>query len=261
MVSGNFSTTAALKKVLKFNSWLATVDAATKLVVAGNHDAILEKIGKAETQRFLSNSIYLENEEMTINNMNIWASPYSEKGKTRSRNNAFQSKEYLQRTLSQLPPSDGKTMDLLITHGPVPVLANKIPHTYHLWGHRHNSYGVYHRRDNSAQPGLLSVCAPIMDGNFRPCNLPVVIDILNRIGEEEGGGDAKNKSPRKEECYSISQANTNTVFVTLARTVFSASLGIPVPVSVPVPVPVPVPPGSRSMTLQRLGPIFPDIPT
>jgi hypothetical protein len=63
-VSGNFSTTAALKKVLKFNSWLATVDAATKLVVAGNHNAILEKIGKAETQRFLSNSIYFENEEL-----------------------------------------------------------------------------------------------------------------------------------------------------------------------------------------------------
>ena len=163
MIGRKFSVGAALKKVSCFNTWLGQVDATHRLVIAGNHDQIFERIGKLESQRWLSNSIYLENDSLTLNKINIWATPLSEE-KVRSKNTAFQSKEFLTSTMDQIPKDRG--VDVLITHGECTLLEEKITHTIHLWGHKHNSYGVKHRRDNSKQPGLVSICATIMDGRF-----------------------------------------------------------------------------------------------
>lgn len=70
---------------------------------------------------------------------------------------------------------------MLVTHGECSDIVHKItPEFLHVWGHAHNSYGVYKQGDMikghiSAAP--ISICCPIMDFMYRPHSLPVVVDI------------------------------------------------------------------------------------
>jgi len=60
-----------------FNDWLGTIKATHKIMVGGNHDSELERIGKKECKRLLTNCIYLENEFVEVGGFKIWGSPYS----------------------------------------------------------------------------------------------------------------------------------------------------------------------------------------
>jgi len=44
------STRSGVEKLHAFNEWLSTVQCPTKLVIGGNHDSVMEKIGKAGCQ-------------------------------------------------------------------------------------------------------------------------------------------------------------------------------------------------------------------
>lgn len=58
-----------------FNDWLGTIKAKHKIVIGGNHDSLLELIGKEECKRLLTNCIYLENEMITVEGLKIFGSP------------------------------------------------------------------------------------------------------------------------------------------------------------------------------------------
>ena len=60
-----------------FNDWLGTIKATHKIMVGGNHDSELERIGKKECKRLLTNCIYLENEFVEVGGFKIWGSPFS----------------------------------------------------------------------------------------------------------------------------------------------------------------------------------------
>jgi predicted phosphodiesterase len=61
-----------------FNDWLGTIKAPLGcVVVAGNHDSELERIGKKECKRLFTNCVYLENEFVEIGGLKIWGSPFS----------------------------------------------------------------------------------------------------------------------------------------------------------------------------------------
>ena len=59
-----------------FNDWLKEIPCKYKIVIAGNHDFELERIGKYECKRLLTNCIYLENEFIEVDGLKIWGSPY-----------------------------------------------------------------------------------------------------------------------------------------------------------------------------------------
>lgn len=181
MVSKHFSMRAAIKKFAHFNAWLGTCDAKQRIVLGGNHDDLFEKIGKHRVQELLTNGQYVENDICNIGQLSAWGTPLST---GRSPNRAFQSKEFLQRTLAEKPSE----VDILITHGQCDELTSTVKHKLHIWGHNHNSYGIRYAGDFLKvhhQPKVLqsmSICVPIMDGNFRMRNMPVVID-LPKSGE------------------------------------------------------------------------------
>lgn len=182
MVSKHYSQRTSLKKLMQFNTWLGTCNAKQRIVIGGNHDDLFEKLGKERVRDLLTNGCYLENDNCNIGSLSAWATPFST-GK--SPNRAFQSKDFLKRTLSEKPDE----VDVLITHGQCDELTSTVKHKVHIWGHSHNSYGIRYAGDflkTYRQPKVLhslSICVPIMNGNFRMRNLPVVID-LPKASEE-----------------------------------------------------------------------------
>ena len=173
MTSRVLSVKAGIRKLYWFNEWMKDIPCKHKLIIAGNHDGIMEMIGKEAVQKILSNAVYLENSLIEIDQIKVWGTPYSS-GK--SINKAFQSDKFSTETVQNAPTSG---VDILITHGQCPDLEEKVPHSVHLWGHSHSSYGI--RMPPTILKGKpvlnLSICVPIMDKHFRPTHLPVVLDI------------------------------------------------------------------------------------
>lgn len=173
MTSRFSSVESGSRKLYWFNEWMKSIPCKHKVIIAGNHDCVIEKIGKRAVQTILSDAIYLENDLVVLNKLKIWGTPLSA---GRSSNKAFQSEEFKKETMLQVPLTD---IDILLTHGHCPELEQKVSHHVHLWGHAHNSYGI--RRPPMTLKGKsvvsLSICAPIMDKYFRPSHLPVVLDL------------------------------------------------------------------------------------
>jgi len=185
MTGKHFSHKNCVRKLSGFNDWLLSCDAKQRIVLGGNHDQFLEKIGPQSAQQLLSNATYLHNTSFQWGDLSIWGTPLSN-GK--SPNRAFQSKEFLRTTMGAMP----KEVDILITHGLCEEITNSIDHKIHIWGHSHNSYGIRYPGDavwvhSQLFPiNSLSVCVPIMNGRFKLRNLPVVLDIpkdKKRLGE------------------------------------------------------------------------------
>jgi predicted phosphodiesterase len=172
LTSRFFSVRNGKGKLAEFNEWLKSIPCRIKIVIGGNHDNVLEHLGKDVVQSILTEATYLEDNSFMIGNITIWGTPLSS---GRSRNKAFQSKRFAAKTISEVPAK----VDILLTHGQCPQLEKKVKHSVHLWGHAHNAYGV--RKPPKflrGQPVVsLSICAPILDKKFRPVHYPIVLDI------------------------------------------------------------------------------------
>lgn len=176
MVGRLFSRGNQLEKLREFNEWLLSVPCTHKVVIAGNHDMVVEDLGREGVAELLSNSVYLENSSFEYNGLTFWGCPYSE-AKPNSNNRAFQDPQLLERVVSKLPKEQ---VDVLITHGHCWMLEDLLCPSVHLWGHNHRSYGVRKRGESIRNKAVkaLSVCAPIMGGSFRLQNPPVVLDLM-----------------------------------------------------------------------------------
>lgn len=138
-----------------FNDWLGTIKAKNKIVVAGNHDFELERIGKYECKRLLTNCIYLENEFMEIDGFKIWGSPYS----PFFNNWAFMQPDNMLKEIWDTIPLE---TEILVTHTmPYGILDGVLPRMQsvgsltlkdavqrvqpyiQIGGHLHESYGQY----------------------------------------------------------------------------------------------------------------------
>ena len=174
MTSRLFSRKISVKKLWRFNKWLETIPAKHKLIIAGNHDVHMQHLGKEKVQSILTNATYLENSPLTIDGLRIWGTPASSGS---SPNKAFQSSDFLQRTLAEAPSE----VDVLITHGSCPEITDSVRHKVHLFGHNHNSYGIRYPGEynlsGQARVSALSICAPLMDGSYNLKHLPIVLDV------------------------------------------------------------------------------------
>lgn len=124
-----------------FNDWIAKIPATHKLVIAGNHDYALQKLGKHKVQSYLSNCEYLCNDLVVKCGLKIFGTPYSNGV---SGNSAFQGVAFFDQLQNELEVIDTSDIDILISHGPSHSLTNTIkPKLLHVWGHLHWYRGVY----------------------------------------------------------------------------------------------------------------------
>lgn len=99
------------QEVKNFIYWYSKLDIRYKIYVAGNHDSSIEKkfINRLD---FNSNGIiYLENESIEIEGINVWGSPYSP---TFGEWSFMKSRDKLYRLWDSIPDNS----DIVIVHGP-----------------------------------------------------------------------------------------------------------------------------------------------
>ena len=73
--AGDLTHHGALEDVIDFNNFLATLPHPHKIVIAGNHDFCFEEDRKA-CEEALTNCIYLQDQEVTIDGVRFYGSPW-----------------------------------------------------------------------------------------------------------------------------------------------------------------------------------------
>ena len=169
-----------------FLTWFSNLDVKYRLLIAGNHDEIVNSMGKDEMQQIcgILDIIYLEDSSITLEGIKFHGSPMSnEYGPWPFMKNDLELDYHWQKI-----PDD---VDVLITHGPRYDVGDEVnqdimqPNVgsyslrlkvnelkklkYHFFGHIHDSAGELHLSDDGK---LTSYNASIMDYWFMPTGKP-----------------------------------------------------------------------------------------
>ena len=187
--TGDFSSGTATT-TLNFLDWFEEQPYEYKILIAGNHDWRCEndKEWFKKALEYAPSVTYLENEEVTINDIKFYGSPYS---------NEFGGWSFMdgELELSKIWGNIPEDTDILMTHGPsygyhdlVKRAYGRDPHVgskslterkkelegslqYHLSGHIHEGYGI-------SKAGLCTnVCASVLNENYELVNEPIILDI------------------------------------------------------------------------------------
>lgn len=168
------------------NKWFGELPHKHKIMIAGNHDLLLEKMQVHVIKSLLPNVTYLQNEETEIEGIKFWGSPIT----PIFFNWAFMGNgELRQRVWSKIPEG----IDILMTHGPAygildmttkangdfdinvgcPLLRDRIKEIkpkYHFFGHIHEAHG-------QKQVGeTFHANVSVMDKYYSITNPPLIID-------------------------------------------------------------------------------------
>jgi len=183
---------------VQFAEWFGAQNFPFKVLVAGNHDLVLQGLGKVRVQQILDDqavhgkSVYLEHEEVSIGGIKVFGSPFAHWG---GKNDAFFAKT---RNFKDMP--DG--MHVVVTHMPAilpgegEVLDEDVNLTetlhrtgalLHVSGHCHWAHGVYHSEGSSGQ--IPCVIASVCDSHWR--GLPRCPPLASASGVR---GDPKDKT-------------------------------------------------------------------
>jgi len=170
LMSSSLATQRRGERVLRdFNAWLEDAPCKERVVIGGNHDAALERLGSA-AQQLLPAAALLQDScvELPQAGLRVYGHGYSE---GRSHNCAWQS--------GSPEVSDAcNGADIVLTHEcassvQAAVLARARPL---LWasGHRHQSHGAWRKG------GTLFVNGAVHDQRYDPVQPPVVVDLPPR---------------------------------------------------------------------------------
>ena len=172
-----------LNTLNNFKEYIDLIDAPYKILIGGNHDFYLEKIGKEKCKKLFNNAIYLENEEIIVDGIKIWGSPYS---------NKFGSWAFMQfeEELEKFYKTIAEDTRIIITHGPSYGILDQVSFNnrsvgslklqekikeihpqIHICGHIHESYGKY--TDYNTDYYNVS----ILDDYYNLINKPTIIEI------------------------------------------------------------------------------------
>lgn len=178
--AGDFTHIGELNDIKRFNEFLGRMPHKYKIVIAGNHDFSFQN-SPEEARALLTNCIYLEDSEITIENIRIYGTPWH----PAFDNWAFglPRGQVLKEKWDLIPQG----IDILITHSPPSGILDKgfygswgcddltaavqlIKPKYHIFGHTHLGYGT------TTIEGITFINASICDGNENPINAPIVFD-------------------------------------------------------------------------------------
>ena len=216
---GDCTWGGTLKEVEAFNAWLGTLPHEHKIVVAGNHDFAFDPqicedepwkhlhkyhgddplpkmTGRDMAAKYLTNCIYLCEESVTIDGVQIYATPHQETIHVIDHKMAFNldTEEQLAGQFAKMP----ETADVLLTLGPPKgvgrldrmiagvsvgssALAERIKQLdaaagtgrlkFCVFGHVHEGYGV------SAHGRVACINAASVDMRYRAAHPPIVFDV------------------------------------------------------------------------------------
>jgi len=182
--SGDISNRGRDAEVKDFINWFSSLDYHHKIFIAGNHDFYFEGKTVNDIQKMLPQNIhYLCDSGVMIEGLNIWGSPvtpwFLDWAFNRDRG------EEINKHWKLIP----KNTDILITHGPpygildmnvnkkytgckdLLTTVNLIKPKYHLFGHIHESYGIFETEYTS----YINAC--ILDENYKMKNRPIIFDV------------------------------------------------------------------------------------
>jgi Icc-related predicted phosphoesterase len=155
--AGDITAIGEKEIIIDFNNWLGQLPHKYKIVIAGNHDFCFEN-ESIETEKLLTNAIYLNDSGVEIEGFSIWGSPISPISPRFGGDWAFNiDRGQKIRNYWKLIPEN---TDILITHCPpfgildmndlgdkegckdlLDLVQNKIKPTVHIFGHIHEAYG------------------------------------------------------------------------------------------------------------------------
>jgi len=180
---GDFTDYGTVDEFKKFNEDIGALPHAVKVVIAGNHDWLLQSAPET-ARKALYNCVYLQDEGYEIDGIKLWGSPWQpffhDFAFNLHRGKALKEKW-------DLIPED---TDILITHGPPGgkgdlihsfnslVIENigcedlrdaveRIAPKYHLFGHCHVGHGVVRTKNTTY------INAAIMNEAMDPINSPI----------------------------------------------------------------------------------------
>lgn len=173
----------SLDEITDFNAWLGDQPHPYKIVVAGNHDLLLQQT-PAAARALLTNAAYLENEGIVLAGLTFWGSPMTPV----FPNWAFHVERGVasRKYWDQIPTGT----DVLITHGP-PYGANDKPDILasrlgckdliqavlrvkpklHVFGHVHGGYG-----QEIGPNGTRMVNCAVLDEKYVLSKAPIVVE-------------------------------------------------------------------------------------
>jgi Icc-related predicted phosphoesterase len=182
--AGDLTHHGKLEDVREFNDFLGTLPHPYKIVIAGNHDFCFESNREA-CEEILTNCIYLQDQELTINGIKFYGSPWQpwfyDWAFNLQRGPEIRAKWEL----------ISKDTNVLITHGPpygigdvtargdnvgcadLWEVVQEIQPAYHIFGHIHEGYGV------TTQGGTTFINASCCDQTFQLVNPPIDFNIKN----------------------------------------------------------------------------------
>lgn len=177
MVNSGYSAETTSRKLREFNDWLGKLSYKEKVVIAGNHDAGVQAMGRRAIASALTNCTYIENEHRTLEcGLRVFGTPASTSNSAKSVNHAFQyTEEELDEIFVGSIPREG--VDVLMTHGPPQTLPaaerylESHPVPLSVWGHVHEEHGASWRR------GGVAINAATMGRRFSPTNAPIIFDL------------------------------------------------------------------------------------
>jgi Icc-related predicted phosphoesterase len=151
--AGDMTCVGEIDEIKEFNEWLGTLPHRHKIVIAGNHDLHFEE-ESTKAKSLITNAIYLQDSEITIEGLKIWGSPISPNYHSWAFNRGRG--EEIKKHWDLIP----EDTDILITHCPpfgildfdpegkpkgceelLKIIQQKIKPRLHVFGHLHDAHG------------------------------------------------------------------------------------------------------------------------
>lgn len=180
---GDFTGLGEMPELLRFSGWFHELPHTHKVLIAGNHDRLLEKdFGLGSRLFWKKDEHYLLDSGVELMGLLFWGSPWQPEFNSWAFN--LRRGEELRHKWSLIPEGT----DVLMTHGPPLGIRdelkcgnvgcadmwdalNRVKPRLHCFGHIHEGYGV-----TRGAPTTF-VNAAICDGAYRPNRKPIVLDL------------------------------------------------------------------------------------
>jgi hypothetical protein len=180
--AGDMTRGGTLAELAAFNEFLATLPYARNIVIAGNRDFCCQR-QPAESRRILTRALYLEDQEISLEGLRVYGSPWQPPFLDMAFN--LPRGVELRKKWECIPAG----IDILVTHTPplgigdltlrgahvgceelLPAVRRLHPRI-HCFGHIHEAYGDW------VADGIRYINASVMDAAMRVVNEPVLVDI------------------------------------------------------------------------------------
>jgi Icc-related predicted phosphoesterase len=182
IVAGDFTKRGTREQIESFDRWLGTLPHRHRIVIAGNHDFAFEDVAGARA--WITNATYLQDEEVTVEGLRIYGSPWQPRFFDWAFN--LDRGAPLRAMWAKIPTG----VDVLVTHGPPrgildrtsrgedvgcddlrDAVLDRIRPRLHVFGHIHEAHGEL------VNDGVRFVNACTCDLAYVASQPPIVVDL------------------------------------------------------------------------------------